>query len=494
MQSAYEILSDPQERAWYDSHRDQILRGGDEASGEHYEHNVRITTADDLVRMLTLFHGKFDFSDSAIGFYGALRETFDTLAREEELACEWEGLDPVVYPSFGHAADNYEDVVRPFYAAWSGFATKKTFSWKDIYRLSDAPDRRLRRIIEKENKGLREAGIREFNDAVRSLVAFVKKRDPRFKSNFKSEAERQKILKDAAKAQAARQRAANQAKQASTEAVPQWMKSKEVQDDEISDDAEENVTEQFECIVCNKSFKSEKQYEAHEKSRKHVRAVQHLKRQMQQEDKSLRLDVSDNKGAGQEPLANAVEEDGAATEVSDHQIDSTEHLNHSDEKPSQVSQAEESGNSEEDSHEQVKGQNDSAATLDTPASSSDDEYTAREKVEERILHGQGEKDSSSSRLKASQSDIRHLSEKLAMESLEDTSDSNPRLKIGKAKEKRAKKAANMQAGSTTASDTEFKCAACQAAFPSKTRLFNHIKDLGHAQPVPKSTKGGRGKK
>lgn len=27
LQQAYEVLSDPHERAWYDSHRDQILRG-----------------------------------------------------------------------------------------------------------------------------------------------------------------------------------------------------------------------------------------------------------------------------------------------------------------------------------------------------------------------------------------------------------------------------------------------------------------------------------
>lgn len=26
---AHEVLSDPQERAWYDDHRDQILRGND---------------------------------------------------------------------------------------------------------------------------------------------------------------------------------------------------------------------------------------------------------------------------------------------------------------------------------------------------------------------------------------------------------------------------------------------------------------------------------
>ena len=28
VQQAYEVLTDPQERAWYDRHREQILRGG----------------------------------------------------------------------------------------------------------------------------------------------------------------------------------------------------------------------------------------------------------------------------------------------------------------------------------------------------------------------------------------------------------------------------------------------------------------------------------
>ena len=500
MQSAYEILSDPQERAWYDSHRDQILRGGDGASGEHYEHNVRITTADDIMKMFTLFHGKVDFSDSAKGFYGVLRETFGTIAREEELACEWEGLDPVLYPSFGHAADSYEDVVRPFYAAWNGFATKKTFSWEDVYRLSEAPDRRVRRMMEKENKVFREAGIREFNDAVRSLVAFVKKRDPRFKSNVKSEAERQKALKDAAQAQAARQRAANQAKQAPTEAVPQWMTSNEAQDDESSDDADEKVTEQFECVVCNKNFKSENQYEAHEKSRRHVRALQHLRRQMQQEDRSLQLDELDNRQhTDQESSTNTVKADGAAAKVHEQQVaedklDDTKDLNNADINPNQVSQAEDSGNFEENSHEPTIRQNGLAAMPDTPTSSSDDEYTTREKIEERILGNQQEKDSPSPRPRASRCDINHLSERLATDSLGDTSDSNPQPRIGKAKEKRAKRAAKKQAGNATNPDSEFKCAACQAGFPSKTRLFNHIKDFGHAQPVPTSTKVGKGKK
>jgi DnaJ family protein A protein 5 len=64
--------------------------------------------------------------------------------------------------------------------------------------------------------------------------------------------------------------------------------------------------------------------------------------------------------------------------------------------------------------------------------------------------------------------------------------------------KRAKKAAQKaSAGETAAKDSEagFKCVVCQAGFPSKTRLFNHIKDQGHAAPVAQmKANSGKGKK
>lgn len=478
VQSAYEVLSDPQERSWYDSHRDAILRNEDNASGEHHEHNVRITTAADIIKMLTSFRGKLDFTDSDTGFYTALRRMFDTLAREEELACEWEGLDLIAYPSFGYADDCYDHVVRPFYTAWNGFATKKSFSWVDVYRYSEAPDRRVRRMMEKENKRFREEGIREFNDAVRSLVAFVKKRDSRFKLNTQSEPERQKFLRDTAGAQAARSRAANQVIQKQQETVPVWMKSHESPESESDDETEEATQEQFECVVCKKNFKSEKQYESHEKSRKHVKAVQHLKRQMQQEDKEFRLQEL-NTTSAQQPDTNAMDSDGAdvipGIEAAVEQRDSISLANSESDQESVVKRMDGSRSCPHSSTGDISGL---IAAHDPPESSSSDEYTTRERLEERSIGSPKE-------------DV--CKDTKASELLDQTSGASSQPRMGKAKVKRAKKGAQKPTGNA-GSEADFKCFTCQAGFPSKTRLFNHIKDLGHAQPVFQTAKGGKGKK
>src|SRR5436305_2007590 len=308
IQSAYEVLSDPQERAWYDSHRDVLLRGeqAGQARTAEFSYNIRMTTADDVLKLMMKFNGRVEFTDSPSGFYGGLQDFFKKLAREEEIACQWEDVEPVDCPEFGHKEDDYEDVVRPFYASWNGFATRKSYSWKDRYRLSEAPDRRIRRLMEKENKRLRDKAIQEYNDAVRSLVAFVRKRDPRYQENQRSEAERQKILRDAAAGQKARSRAARQAQmeELGRTAVPDWAKSRPVDEYEGGFSSEEQSEEhEFECMVCNKSFKSEAQYEAHEKSKKHIKLVRQLRKDMKDEDQNLHLITSP------EPQEEAVQED-----------------------------------------------------------------------------------------------------------------------------------------------------------------------------------------
>ncbi|KAI9670109.1 MAG: hypothetical protein M1829_004837 [Trizodia sp. TS-e1964] len=291
VQSAYEILSDPQERAWYDAHRDAILRDDDDVdadSGGHFEHSTRVTTSIDLMRLFTRLTSNHDFSDSPSGFFAVLGKTFDSLAKEEVAACEWEGIEPIVYPSFGDSNSGYEEVVRPFYAAWNGFATKKPFSSMDFHRPSEAPDRRLRRMMERENKRLREEGIKEFNEGVRMLVAFIRKRDPRYIPNTRTEDERQKSLRDATAAQAARSRAANRAK-LDTHVEPAWsrVEKSELESPSTGESIEVLEDEVIECVACKKTFKSENQFETHELSKKHKKMLQHLRRELEREEVEL---------------------------------------------------------------------------------------------------------------------------------------------------------------------------------------------------------------
>ena len=297
--SAYEVLADPQERAWYDSHEDAILRDIDPTTSAtegaaNYESSVGFTTADDVTRLLRKFHGGVTFDDSPSGFFGFLREFFEKLGHEEEMAARRQNDDMPDYPSFGHQGDTHGDGIKQFYASWSGFSTVKSFAWRDRYRTTDAEDRRMRRLMEKENARVRKDGIAEFNDAVRSLVAFVRKRDPRYTPNTQTEAERQRVLQDASKAQAARMRAANQrVRAAAQDAIPVWARGRE-DDEPVGTGVEEGTFDQssseeehIECVACRKVFKSEKQYESHEKSNKHRKAIQALRKKLEKEGHSV---------------------------------------------------------------------------------------------------------------------------------------------------------------------------------------------------------------
>lgn len=470
VQTAYEVLADPQERAWYDSHRDVLLRG-DQAGGpgEEYSYNIRMTTAVEVQQLMLRFNGRMEFSDASSGFYGGLHDIFGKLAKEEDIACQWEDLDSLDYPDFGHKEDNYKDVVRPFYAAWTGFATKKSFSWKDEYRLSDAPDRRIRRLMEKENKKLREEAVQEYNDSVRSLVAFVRKRDPRVQNNQKSEAERQKVLRDAAAAQAARSRAKRDAELRNTlsdlTAVPDWAQSREKDEHEGGFSSESDVEEhEYDCVVCDKTFKSQAQYKAHEKSKKHVKMLKQLRREMRDEDVDIQ-GTSTPHSQDQDVEAD-VEELKSVVEDHDSEDDDDESI--------PVAQS------------NTNGRDHTSAEQEDDSSPSDDDYVSREALEERLA---GQKPDT-------------VADKLADVSLDGTpatsdTEASATPKLGKAKQKRAKKAAQQAAGVDASTASDHRCARCGNEFHSKTQLFKHLKDNpSHAalKSQPAGKKAGKGKK
>ncbi|KAK1638135.1 DnaJ domain-containing protein [Colletotrichum phormii] len=474
IQAAYEVLADPQEKAWYDSHREAILRGTDPTdSGSTPEYNnVKLTSTEDIFSLIRRFDSTVPFTDGPIGFFGIARATFDHLVDEEIAAGVYDVRDTPDYPTFGSSTDSYEHTVKAFYSAWASFSTRKTFAWKDEYRLAEAPDRRIRRAMEKENKKIRDEAIREFNEAVRFLVTFVRKRDPRYLPNTQTAAERQESLRSAAAAQAARSRAANKEKLSET-FVPDWAQAREDGDAAghfSSSEEEESEVEEIECVVCNKAFKSEKSFEAHERSKKHIKAVQYLRRQMKNEDMDL--------GLRDAPIAPAKE------------------------MPSHESGEEEVDSQERGQEDAVKGKDDtpgeSASQIDetelTDTSSDnigDDEYASRAEVEQRLFaddptltrasQGDGTEAASAAASAAAQT----VSASLETLSLDDDNDSDhgpqPK-KLGKAKAKREKRAARQAVeDAETNSNT---CIVCNASFPSKSQLFSHIRDLNHARPAP----------
>lgn len=53
------------------------------------------------------------------------------------------------------------------------------FVWLDKYDIREADNRRVLKLLEKENNKIRQKARKERNDEIRQLVTFVRKRDKR---------------------------------------------------------------------------------------------------------------------------------------------------------------------------------------------------------------------------------------------------------------------------------------------------------------------------
>ena len=511
IQTAYSVLSDPQERAWYDAHQAEFLSGGGGGDGDaHYERSVKVTTAEDIRGMCASRTSAFsDFSDSPKGFFTNVRELFERLAMEERIASVNVDWEPIDYPSFGSSKDDFQDVVKTFYSIWGGFSTAKTFAWKDLYRPSTEFDRRTRRAMEKENQKVREEAIREFNDAVRALVLFVRRRDPRYIATATTDAERQKTLREAAAVQAARARKSNAAK-ITEQTVPDWAQSRGDQEgddyateegDEDEDGDEEPELEIWECVSCSKTFKSEGQYDAHERSKKHKQTVAKLKREMRNQHIELGLDSDPH----EQPEQVTAEHEHGTDSIHGLSADIDEKLTYSQSNmeeedtlsvPPSINQS--STQPKPPIETPAPGTNSATTTSSSSSSSSeededeDDSYAPRPQVESRIQKQQTESGSPSAAANGTSTPFSNLDDR---ETATGTSTpSSERLKVGKAKEKRAKKAAKEAAGNSSGEKMGLlECAACEETFGSKNKLFEHIKKTGHARP-PSETGSGTGRK
>jgi DnaJ family protein A protein 5 len=113
------------------------------------------------------------------GFYSVYRSLFALLASDETLHTP-PGQASVRYPTFGDSATMYapstgisrsdrdsQAWARDFYVAWSEFTTEKKFEWVVKFDVERGEDRGMRRLMEKENKKIRDEYRKEYTSTVR---------------------------------------------------------------------------------------------------------------------------------------------------------------------------------------------------------------------------------------------------------------------------------------------------------------------------------------
>lgn len=519
VQQAYEVLSDPQERAWYDNHRESILRG----AGSDYKDDSL-----DVFQYFTpsCFKG---YGDDDKGFYTVYSEVFNKLAAEDLEHISDEDSDFEI-PSFGRSDSSYEDVVRPFYAYWQSYSTKKSYAWLDPYDIRDAPNRRVVRAAEKENKKVRDKARKQRNEEVRNLVAFVRKRDKRVQEYVKlleeralenakkSEERRKKIIRE-------RQEAVKNYKESEwykfsnmekeLEAIEanlaeEFGESEESSREELESDKEEvdAVVDSLYCVACNKIFKTAKAFENHENSKKHKENVEVLKisalndeKQMKEAEHNVSAEdsvhsnheISSSSESIVEPKVNIenISENAIATgmEKQAKKRNKKQKLpntyNVSDDDVSDIEFDMTCGQSKKQRKKQrhtlqvQKKQECNGDADDLEADTNLNNKSSESVVEENIK-------SSLKKVKDKEVQAQNSSEgqinKIADNNTSISSDSN-KVKIKKGKDRKDKKFDSVN----SVQDLNHCCVTCHSEFSSKNKLFDHLKKTGHSVYIPQAT-------
>lgn len=283
---AYAVLSDAKQRRWYDAHKTCLSKFDIE------EESHRI---DETYFSADCYDGFEDGSSK--GFYTVYGSLFERIVYHEHLF-----NDTFDYPTFG--GDTLKETeeglaeVKRFYDVWQSFKTAFTFAHLEKYDTRAAENRSTLRLMEKENRKVREEARKKRNARVQRLVAFVRKADPRVRvyaeklqaktaqGRLKSEQNRRKKIAERSKA-FAEYSASSSGLNDMTELEKQLQELEEAEGSteglakgEEKDD--ENV--QYFCVACNRPFKTVNAFLNHEKSKKHLAILKQKKTENEEDN------------------------------------------------------------------------------------------------------------------------------------------------------------------------------------------------------------------
>ena len=272
LNASYETLTDATERRWYDDHRDDILAGRD-LNDSSSDDEVNVRKGPKLkkreVNLWPYFNSNaFDGFDGPQGFYAVYGDAFRQVEESEERSAD----EPEMRCDFGDASTEWE-AVKAFYDKFVDFQSQRSFSAYDKYRASTDEGRRMRRAVDQENARHRRQAKSTYQDMVRQLASFCRKRDPRVKQRMEEVAREREAKRQAAEALKLKKRQEN------LEARRKWREQGPVDDGyearqgvtlaDLDDKKEKATTTIYSCAACKKTFKSEKQYANHCLSKAH---------------------------------------------------------------------------------------------------------------------------------------------------------------------------------------------------------------------------------
>ncbi|KAH8397007.1 hypothetical protein KR215_007519 [Drosophila sulfurigaster] len=501
IQQAYEVLSDAQERAWYDNHRDQILRG---KNSEYSENSL------DVFQYFTSSCYK-GFGNDDQSFYSVYRDVFNNIASEDLEFMDSD--DELGAPQFGNADSSYEDVVGPFYAYWMSYSTKKTYEWLCPYDVREIKERFILRKVEKEMKKIVQAARKERNEEVRNLVSFVRKRDRRlqaYRRVLEERAEANRLKQEEQRKQHLRERqeqlAAVRANKVANDGYEEQLRQLEQQygsdsdiytdeeeeDEEDEDDAdhqEEDDEEDAEldeleyvddlyCVACNKSFKNAGARSNHEESKKHRDNVERLRQEMESEEQEFN-EHNESLNATEESLAelqlNGSHETADSDQLEEELIEQQQSKrNKKNKKSKKAAPKAVAVHSDDDEEAEAP-----PADFNPAASNSDDA--------EDDDWSRGKKATKKTRSKNKTTNGKQKVEAEAKPAAEAKSKTASTLPT---KSSRDKDDGDDEDAPSTVQHT---CVTCKLVFDSKNKLFAHLKKTNHGVYIPKSKPEVEGK-
>ena len=182
---------------------------------------------------------------------------------------------------------------------------------------------------------------------------FVRKRDPRYKIHLKSQSQ-PAVTSPPVHPPVSH----TKTEPAAVYVEQEWQKTgvSGVEDLEWALAEGNEDPEMFECVACGKSFKSEAAWDSHERSKKHIKNVEVLRCQMEEEARELGLSRPSSE-LGPEPTEDSGQSGGSVTSPPDGESDTEdESLHHVQEFREHATVVEETSLEDTDETEQTPSQ------------------------------------------------------------------------------------------------------------------------------------------